>query len=226
VGPGVHVALRCQRGASLILTGKHSRRWGWDRQRAAPAGLLVLGLLVLAACSDDPDPIAGASSTTAEAAVPTSAPATTPTTQDAATEIVARYNQFWEVRFEANRHPVNPSDPRFGQYATGQQLDNLLTETRQRRDQGLAIRRPDQSVAQRRVKVVDVLAESATLQECSINDGVVYRVATGQVVDDSVVTRSVVATMRRVDGAWKLAETRVVQQWEGVAGCALSGEFS
>lgn len=209
----------------MILTGKHSRRWGWDRQRAAPAGLLALSLLVLAGCSDDRDPIAGASSTTAPA-VPTSAPATTPTTQDAATEIVARYNQFWEVRFEANRHPVNPSDPRFGQYATGQQLDNLLTETRQRRDQGLAIRRPDQSVAQRRVKVVDVLAESATLQECSINDGVVYRVSTGQVVDDSVVTRSVVATMRRVDGAWKLAETRVVQQWEGVAGCALSGEFS
>ena len=210
----------------MILTGKHSRRWGWDRRRGAPAGLLVLGLLILAACSnDEPDPVAGASSTTA-AAVPTSAPVTTPTTQDAATEIVARYNQFWEVRFEANRHPVNPSDPRLGQYATGQQLDNLLTETRQRREQGLAIRRPDQSVAQRRVKVVDVVAESATLQECSVNDGVVYRVATGQVVDDSVVTRSVVATMRRVDGTGKLAETRVVQQWEGVAGCALSGEFS
>jgi len=187
--------------------------------------LLTLSLLLLAACRDDADPIAGGSATTV-APVPTSAPATTPTTQDAATEIVARYNQFWEVRFEANRHPVNPSDPRFGQYATGQQLDNLLTETRQRRDQGLAIRRPDQSVAQRRVKVVDVVAESATLQECSVNDGVVYRVSTGQVVDDSVVTRSVVATMRRVDGTWKLAEARVVQQWEGVAGCALSGEFS
>ncbi len=209
----------------MILTGNHSRGWGWDRQRAASVALLTLSLLLLAACRDDADPIAGGSATTA-AAVPTSAPATTPTTQDAATEIVARYNQFWEVRFEANRHPVNPSDPRFGQYATGQQLDNLLTETRQRRDQGLAIRRPDQSVAQRRVQVVDVVAESATLQECSVNDGVVYRVATGQVVDDSVVTRSVVATMRRVDGTWKLAETRVVQQWEGVAGCALSGEFS
>ncbi len=209
----------------MILTGNHSRGWGWDRQRAASVALLTLSLLLLAACRDDADPIAGGSATTA-AAVPTSAPATTPTTQDAATEIVARYNQFWEVRFEANRHPVNPSDPRFGQYATGQQLDNLLTETRQRRDQGLAIRRPDQSVAQRRVKVVDVVSESATLHECSVNDGVVYRVATGQVVDDSVVTRSVVATMRRVDGTWKLAETRVVQQWEGVAGCALSGEFS
>ena len=64
------------------------------------------------------------------------------------------------------------------------------------------------------------------LQDCATNDGIVYRVATGQVIDDSVVTRSVSATMRRVDGTWKLAEARVLQEWKGVAGCALSGEFS
>ena len=62
-------------------------------------------------------------------------------------------------------------------------------------------------------------------QDCATNDGVVYRVATGQVLDDGVVTRSVEATMRRVDGAWRLADSRVIQEWKGVAGCALSPDF-
>jgi hypothetical protein len=51
-------------------------------------------------------------------------------------------------------------------------------------------------------------------------------VATGQVLDDGVVTRSVEATMRRVEGVWRLADTRVLQEWKGVSGCALSPEFS
>src|SRR5436189_240114 len=83
------------------------------------------------------------------------AAAPTSTTGDPAVEIVARYTQFWEVRFEANRDPVNPADPRLAQFATGAQLDNVLAETRQRRDQGLAVRRPEPSASTNRVKVVE-----------------------------------------------------------------------
>jgi hypothetical protein len=62
----------------------------------------------------------------------------------------------------------------------------------------------------------------ATVQDCSVNDGVLYRVATGEIVDDSVVTNSVEAVLRLVDGSWKVESTRLLQKWEGVAGCALS----
>lgn len=72
---------------------------------------------------------------------------------------------------------------------------------------------------------MNVDGTTAQLQECSVNDGVVYEVDSGQVIDDTVVTRSVEATMEQVDGVWKLAATRVVQSWEGVAGCALSADF-
>lgn len=150
----------------------------------------------------------------------------TSTTADPAVEIVARYKQFWEVRFEVNRIPVNPADPRLAQFATGKQLDNVVTETRQRLNQGLAVRRPEPSASKNRVKVVQVAGDTASLQDCATNDGIVYRVATGQVLDDGVVTRSVEATMRRVDGVWRLADSRVVQEWKGVAGCALSPDFS
>jgi hypothetical protein len=191
----------------------------------APAALALFALLTLVACRDDDEPIT-ASTTTTEPTSTTSGPATTSTTLDPQADVVARYRMFWQVRFEANREPVNPDDPRFAEYATGQQLANVVKETRERRDNGLAIRRPEPSITERRVKVTQIDGDTATLQDCSTNDGIVYRVAGGEVVDNAVVTYSVLATMRRVDGTWKLDHTNIIQKWEGVAGCALSPEFS
>ena len=193
------------------------------RKLGAPIAL-VISLVFSSGCSGASENLAAP--TTAPTS-PSQPPATTAAAQDAITaDIVGRYKQFWEVRFEANQPPVNPSDPRLSEFATGQQLDNVLLETRQRRDQGLALRRPEPSVYERRVKLTRVDGDSAELQDCATNDGIVYRVATGEVVDDSVVTRSISATMRLVDGTWRLSETRVVQEWEGVAGCAKSSDFS
>lgn len=183
---------------------------------------VMVSALTLVGCSGDDDPVTADVSTTP----PTQSTTSTAAVDSVAADIVDRYKQFWEVRFEANRQPVNPADPRLRQYATDQQLENVLTETRQRLDQGLAIRRPEQSVYARRVKLLRVDGDAATLQDCVTNDGIVYRVATGQVVDDKVVTRSLAATMRRVEGTWKLAETRVLQEWEGVDGCVRSSDFS
>jgi len=190
--------------------------------------LLALVLLLAGCRGDSGSGTAAAPSSTLSTAVTSSSSTnpTTSTTADPAVEIVSRYKQFCEVRFELNRTPVNPADPRLAQFATGKQLDNVVTETRQRLNQGLAVRRPEPSASKNRVKVVQVVGDTASLQDCATNDGVVYRVATGQVLDDGVVTRSVEATMRRVDGVWRLADSRVIQEWKGVAGCAQSPDFS
>ena len=101
-----------------------------------------------------------------------------------------------------------------------------MLETTQRSDQGLALRPAAEQVAeQHRVKVVSVEGDTTILQDCATDDDVVYRVSNGEVVNDRVTTRNVEATMRRVDGVWKLVHTRVVQTWEGVAGCAQSPDF-
>jgi hypothetical protein len=50
----------------------------------------------------------------------------------------------------------------------------------------------------------------------------VYRLATGEVVDGNVATHSVEGSLRFVDGHWKVSSTRLLQRWEGVAGCALA----
>jgi hypothetical protein len=55
------------------------------------------------------------------------------------------------------------------------------------------------------------------------NDGVVYRVKSGDVIDDAVGTSSLEAVMRRIDGVWKLESTKLLQHWDGVSGCALAG---
>jgi len=184
-----------------------------------------LALVSLAGCNDSGKPTAAPTSTTRS--VPTTGTSTTSSvTEGPAAEIVARYKMFWQVRFEANQPPPNPDLPGLADYATGQQLDKVRTETRDNLQQGLAVRHGPSSGARSSVKVLDVAGDEATVQECVVDDGVRYRFSSGEVVDDSVSTHSVRATMERVDGAWKLAAARLLQEWKGVAGCALSKDFS
>ncbi len=207
----------------MTLAGEHSRGWVWDGTRAAPLAFLVFSLLLLAACSDSPDTIAGSTSTTSGAGISTGSPGTTPSTLDANTEIVSRYQKFWEARFNANQAPPNPDLPALAEYATGEQLDQVKAESRTNLRQGLAIRRASDPVRRSSVKVIRVADDEATLQECAVDDDVVYQYRTGEVMNADVATHNVEATMRRVDGVWKLASARLLQRWEGVAGCALSG---
>lgn len=199
------------------------------------ACLVIAGLLVIAACSDDDDAALGSStpsersSTTTSTSEPattssTSSPDSTDTDDDPQAEILDRYLAFWEARFEANTEPVNPDDERLADLATGPQLDNVREETQQRAEAGLAFRRPEDSITERRPRVVAVDGDQATIQDCAINDSVVYRVSTGEVIDDNVVTRSVTATMRLVNDRWRLESAREIQKWEGVAGCALASD--
>lgn len=213
-------------------SSQHRRRNARTSPRLA-AVLLAVVVLAAAACSGDGEssspgsstsntPTSSTSTTTSE---PTSTTATKDTTSPIADEeavILERYLEFWDVRFEANSDPVDPADPRLADLATDAQLNNVLEETQRRADQGLALRNPTDSVTERRAVVVSVDGSEATIQDCSINDTIVYRVSDGEVVDDSTVTRSVSATMRKVDGVWKLSSTSEIQKWEGVAGCALS----
>lgn len=169
------------------------------------------------------DSTAAATSTTAAtgSTVPASSSTAPPATEEEA--VKARYLAFWEARFQANQPPPNPDLPALREYATGKQLDNVIAETRRNLEDGLAVRHPDSSVARSTVRVVEIKGDAATLQECAVDDGIIYRFQTGEIVNSSVATHSVSATMQRTEGVWKLADTKLLQRWEGVAGCALAG---
>lgn len=209
----------------MRLGRRHRRNHG---RAAFAAGALVMVWAIAPGCSSSDDVIPESSrptsTTTSLASTTTSTATGSPTTSgaDPKAEVTTAYLAFWEARFKANEDPVNPDDPALRQYATGSQLENVLAETSKRRADGLAFRKAIPSAARRDVTVVEVNGEVATVQECSVNDGVVYRVSNGEVVDGDVVTHSVDASLRLIDGQWKVESTRLIQKWEGIGGCALS----
>lgn len=186
-------------------------------------------VLLLAGCSGDSASTtqAAPNSTVAAptAAPPSTALVTTSTSVDPAVEIVARYKRFWEVRFDANQPPPNPESPALADYAAGEQLEQVKAETRKNLQDRIAVRHAADSIRRSSAKVVELAGDEATVQECVVDDDVIYRYSTGEVVDAGVATHSVEARMRRIAGVWKLISARLLQRWEGVAGCALSGDF-
>lgn len=220
--------LRYLRTTPSSLAPLPSQPVGAARPRCRSAA--VVAALLLASCSGGGDEISEPASTTSRAPTTASTTSTSTTTstsppddsQPDGQELVDRYVGFWDARLAANEAPPNPDDPALAEFATGPQLDNVMAETRQRLDDGLALRSADPSRTSHDVTVISQTANRAELQDCFVNDGIVYRPDTGEVIDDSIVTRSVSADMVLVDGVWKLERATVVQQWEGIAGCALA----
>lgn len=212
--------------------------FGHPPRRAVISALCVALVLALAGCSDD-DSDAAATSTTAADTTSTTAstsstsrdtttttteatPVTTAPGTTAEQEVIDRYVGYWDARFNANAGVPNPDDPALRDFATGRQLDAVVAETQSNLDAGVAFERAAEPNNIQRVTVVEIDGDRAVVQECVVDDGLVVSRDTGEVVDDSVSTHNVQAEMLRVDGVWKVSEARLLQQFEGVAGCALA----
>ncbi len=208
-----------------------------SRHRAVAACIAAALLLAATSCGDDGE-ASPASTTTTEASTSstestTSTTSETTTATDASTattapgtsaeqEVIDRYIGYWNARFEANSGTPDPNDPALREYATGEQLETVIAETQSNLDQGLAFQRAAEPHDIQRVTVVEIEGDRALVQECVVADGVVVRRDTGEVVNDEVNTHNVQAEMTRVDGVWKVSAARLLQRFEGVAGCALA----
>ncbi|MBK6856893.1 MAG: hypothetical protein IPG97_10195 [Microthrixaceae bacterium] len=212
--------------------------FGHPPRRAVISALCVALVLALAGCSDDDSDTAASSTTAADrtsttaSTSSTSRDTTTTTTEatpvttapgtTAEQEVIDRYVGYWNARFNANAGVPNPDDPALRDFATGRQLDAVVAETQSNLDAGVAFERATEPHNIQRVTVVEIDGDRAVVQECVVDDGLVVSRDTGEVVDDSVSTHNVQAEMLRVDGVWKVSEARLLQQFEGVAGCALA----
>lgn len=207
------------------------------RHRHLVVALVVLVGIGAVGCSDDDSATpststttASRSSTSAATTGSTSTPdSTTPSTsspggQTVEEEIITRYTAYWDARFSANSGTPNPDDPALREYATGDQLDAVIAETRANLEQGLAFRPAEDPVGIQRVNVLEVQGDHAVVQECVVTDGVIFRRDTGEVVDGEVYTQNVRGELQQVDGVWRVSSARLIQQWEGVAGCAHASE--
>ena len=150
----------------------------------------------------------------------TSVPTTDPAADPAHQEIIDAYVGYWDARFAANSGTPNPDDPALRDFATGAQLDAVIAETRSNLENGLAFRPAANPSDIQRVDVIDLEGDHAVVQECVVTDGVIYRRNTGEVVDGEVYTQNIRGELQHVDVAWRVSSARLIQQWEGVAGCA------
>ena len=208
-----------------------------SRHRAMAACIAAALLVAGTSCGDDGE-ASPASTTTTEAST-SSTESTNSTTSETTTavgastattapgtsaeqEVIDRYIGYWNARFEANSGTPDPSDPALREYATGEQLETVIAETQSNLDEGLAFQRAAEPHNIQRVTVVEIEGDHAVVQECVVADGVVVRRDTGEVVNDEVNTHNVQAEMTRVDGVWKVSAARLLQRFEGVAGCALA----
>jgi len=86
---------------------------------------------------------------------------------------------------------------------------------------GQAARTPEPSQAS--TTLMDFRFEddgAATILECSVDDGIVFELASGRVINDKVATLQRRAELRLVDGDWKVTELVNLGEWEGVTVCA------
>jgi hypothetical protein len=135
-----------------------------------------------------------------------------------------------EVAAEARRDsaaPPNPDPdlPALAETHTGAMLDQWVDATTILRLNGFAIRYPENSQYRRDVESVsfdEVDGQSvAYLEVCTVDDGERFSMVTGDIFVSGVRTGHATEAMLQEGDAWKLAERRENDEWEGVAGCAV-----
>lgn len=197
-------------GAEAGIGGLHGRPNGSRRRWVIVAGVAVLAIAVLAAgivllSDDEPErSVAPAVSILDRERQPV-------------TDAVLGY---YRAAHNANDPLPDPGHPELMRYATGRALESLVNASRDAQRKGIAARRPPNSRAQDRVDVVSVDGNTATVRDCSVDDGLVVETATGRVLDADVVTKLVTVFLVKEGGQWKVSATDIEQQWDGVAGCA------
>ena len=215
-------------------------------------GVAIAVLICAAACSSDDDgastqlteppeatsaPTSTGAATLEPSSTPTAAPTTTPAEPEAEeTSTTAAQDEssieillgdavraYFDAREAASSGPrPDPTDPALAEVAASAELERLIQSIQDKVDAGQAIRPGEQALADIGVGFVEQAGDFATVAACSIDDGVIFDVATGDVVNDEVLTHNYRVDLALLDGVWKVTEIVRVQQWEGVGGCALA----
>jgi hypothetical protein len=194
------------------------------RRRRTVPGLLVLVVISLttAACAgDDPSDPAAPPSTTDPTTTTTEPTTTTLSELDQKIEAAkAAYLAYGHAYRTAATAPVTPHLAEVQAVMTGLQQSQITANLEGFQARGEATRLPPNS--QERDEFLDAQLQpdgSVLLKTCSVNDAVVYNVATGTVVNDNVVTAAIDVTMVEEGGAWKVADSVVTARWDGVVPC-------
>jgi hypothetical protein len=164
---------------------------------------LLVGAVVLASCTSDPEP--PRSSPTPSLRPPSATP-TTATGPAAVQDAVAAYRGMWDAYLRALAVP-DPARPELARYAAGNALQTLVSGVREVKDRGLK----GEGAFKTAPRVTDVAPASAPtkvgIRDCfDDSDARIVRASPGPAHSDPPGGRRlcIASVERQADGAWKV----------------------
>lgn len=185
---------------------------------------VVCACALVTACGGSDDGDASASTTSVAAEATTSAPSTTESTTTTTIDeeeaaILAAVDGLWQSHITINS-PPDPDHPDLARFRAGSTLESAQARTEDRRVQGHAIRLPESTVYSHETLSVQVDDDRAFVVDCSVDDSVLYDIASGTILDDAVLSNEWEITLTRSASGWLISDVLQRDQWQGVAGCA------
>lgn len=176
--------------------------------------LFACAALALASCGggDGEASTPTTSSTTATTAAPTS----TTTADEKA--VLDAYQAYWTAWLSAN-DPPDQFNAELKTFSTGEAYQNAFDSIQSNRVQGRSLRLPENARYSHRATVTEITHETARVRDCNVDDAETVKTDSGELINGTVATKLIEATVSRVDGRWRVATLTVKQRWEGVADC-------
>jgi hypothetical protein len=185
--------------------------------RARMAALVAVVVVGGIACGGDDDEESTGSTATSTTAAPTTTLDEETRKEEAATRALLDY---YEAYQQATAEPVNPQYAKLQALVTGEHRLVVTRNLEERQANGEAVRLPAGTQSSHDVRSAELQPdESVEIVDCQVDDSIVYEVATGEVVDDDVVTKLVIGSMSFEGGNWKLAFSEISEAWPGVGTC-------
>lgn len=187
-------------------------------RRMATAAVAVA--LLVAGCGGSAEPAAVGQVPPPDTTAPTAPTSTTLSRAEVEQAVLDAYLANWDA-YTAASDPADPEFPGVAETRTGPALERAQEQLAAYQFTGRVGRYPQGSIGEHRAEVVSVGGDEATVRDCNIDDGQLVVAATGEVVNDLVATVLFEGSMVVEDGRWKLRSLKVIEKWDGVAGCAV-----
>lgn len=192
---------------------------------SAALALGVVVVLLLAGCGDggteDPGPRAHVTTSTTQAAAPSSTASdvstSTPSTPEE--QVKAAYVDAMVTYYQRLVSP-DPNDPRLREVFAGALLEHAVQRNTTMLAAGEQMKFTERGVPTPTDITIDAInGDSATVTACLVNDAIRYRASDGAVVDNAVVSVRYQADLQLSANGWRVIDQRVMMKAPSGAGC-------
>jgi len=144
---------------------------------------------------------------------------TVPAPTDVEQAVLAAYQEFWRVWLRAN-NPPNPDYPDLARFYTASQLQGARASIAGHKARGELVVLPPNSKYSHHASA-QVLGDGtkATIADCAIDDSIVEKTGTAEVINDDLVAQLVAAEMTLTESGWKVSSITFLKDWPGETEC-------